>query len=111
MNPDELPEELKNLLNSPLAKSVVAWAEQRELAKRLTKDYKAGKKLLQKALLNQFKLGRELVNIREQIGEAQFRKWMETMCPKIPIEDALFFMDKALDSDLARHVDRAADGG
>ena len=108
MNPDDMiPESLKSLLNSPLAKKIVVFQEQKDLAKRLTQDYRALRKLLEKATLTQFQLGRQLVNIREQIGEVNLQKWLTTMCPKIPLEDAQLFMDRSLDSDLARHVDKA----
>jgi hypothetical protein len=94
-----------NLLNSPLGKQVGEYVKQRELAKRLTRDYRAGRRRLEKLIQGQFLLGREFVNIREQLGEAGFRQWMARMCPQILIEDALFFADRSLDSDLARQVE------
>ncbi len=75
-----------------------------QMAAKFTAEYEETTTKLREALTRQFLLGRELVNLREQLGEANLQAWMELMCPTFPWVDAEMMMDRALDSPLARKL-------
>ena len=68
-------------------------------------DVRLAEQRLRAALALEFTMGREMVDIREQIGSAIFPRELEMSCPSIPWTDAETFMSNALDSSIARKFD------
>lgn len=93
------------MFDPDLLKQVSKFVNHTEIAKSLNRQHRDLKKLLQRLGAAQFILGRELVNLREQLGEAAFKQWLSLMCPKIPWEDADHLMNWALDSKTAKAID------
>ncbi len=54
--------------------------------KELTSAYKLNTKKLREYLDGAFLLGRQLSEIREQLGVKEFEGWMSKNCPEIPWE-------------------------
>jgi hypothetical protein len=68
-------------------------------------DVRVAEQRLRNALALEFTIGREMVDLREQIGSARFPRELEMSCPSIPWTDAETFMSNALDSSIARRFD------
>lgn len=76
------------------------------LAQTLTRDYNKAQKLFRQAMARQFVIGRQMLEIREHLGEAAFVRWLSEFCPSIPIKEARALIDYSLQSQLAQKVDR-----
>lgn len=74
-------------------------------AQRISQEYQTATSALRTHLQHNLFCGREMVNVREQLGEKVFKSWLALHCPEIPWEDATLIMDQSLDSNLARRVD------
>ena len=77
----------------------------------LTRDYNKAQKLFRQAMARQFVLGRQMVEIRDEVGETAFRQWMTRFCPLIPLPEAEALMHYSLTSGLAQKVDRVLSAG
>ena len=76
------------------------------LGHRLARDYNKAQKLFRQAMARQFVLGRQLVEIREEVGERAFNEWLTQFCPAIALAEAEALMNYSLQSALATKVDK-----
>ena len=76
------------------------------LGQTLTRDYIKAQRLFRQAIARQFVLGRQMIEIREELGSAAFRHWLAKFCPSIPLTEAESLMHYSLQSGLAEKVDR-----
>ena len=72
----------------------------------LTRDYKKAQKLFRQAMARQFVLGRQMIEIRDELGEPAFGRWLKKFCPSISAAEAEALMHYSLTSGLARKVDK-----
>lgn len=75
----------------------------------LTRDYNKAQRLFRQAMARQFVLGRQMVEIRTELGEPAFSQWLASFCPTISPTEAEALMRYSLESGLAQKVDKFLD--
>ena len=75
------------------------------LGKTIMRDYNKAQKVFRQALARQFVVGRQLLEIQQQLGEKLFSDWLTNFCPTISLSEARSLMDYSVQSGLAQKVD------